>query len=132
MEDRLKGPDGRALAVLAARAADEKKASRITLIGLQDVSLMADYFVICSGQNPVQVRAIAQNVAEKLEEQGIAVAHEEGMAHGRWVLLDCGLVVVHVMLEREREFYNLERLWGQGQVEEFAQGGPELSRATGS
>lgn len=107
----------RAISNVAAQAADEKKAKAIVLLDLEEVSTMADYFVLCSGSTPIQVRAIAQHIEDKLTEAGYKLYRPvEGMAVGNWVLLDFGVVVVHVMLDREREFYGLERLWGQGRM----------------
>ena len=71
-----------------------------------------DYFLILSGESNVQVRAIADAVEEDLEKAGIAPWHVEGREDGRWVLLDYSDLVVHVFLEEAREFYDLERLWG--------------------
>ncbi|MBU6428681.1 MAG: ribosome silencing factor [Cyanobacteria bacterium REEB65] len=104
------------LSNLAAQAADEKKAQAIMLLDLQAVSLLADFFVLCNGTTPIQVRAIAQNVQDSLEAAGFRLSRSEGMQEGRWVLLDFGVVIVHVMHEREREFYNLERLWNQARL----------------
>ncbi len=104
------------MSTLAAQAADEKKGQAIALIDLQSVSLMADYFVLCNGQTPIQVRAIARHIEDKLAEAGYQLRRVEGMHEGRWVLMDFGAVIVHVMHEHEREFYNLERLWNQGRL----------------
>ncbi len=107
----------RTISNLAAQAADEKKAKAIVLLDLEEVSSVADYFVLCSGSTPLQVRAIAQNVEDKLIEAGYKLYRPiEGMASGNWVLLDFGGVVVHIMLDREREYYGMERLWGQGRM----------------
>lgn len=111
--------DSHELSTLAAQAADEKKAQAIAMIDLQAVSLMADYFVLCNGQTPIQVRAIARHVEDKLTQLGYRLYNLEGMQEGRWVLMDFGTVVVHVMHEHEREFYNLERLWSQGRLEPY-------------
>lgn len=108
--------DSRKMAELVADAADDKKATAITLIDVEKVSSVADYFVVCSGATPIQVKAIAQHIEEKLLEAGCQLYHLEGASTASWVLLDFGVVVVHVMLEREREFYNLERLWNHGKV----------------
>jgi ribosome-associated protein len=107
----------RELALAACEAADDKKALRPVLIEVEAVSSIADFFVICSGSTPIQVRAIADHIQEKLEALGSTLGHIEGVQQGRWILLDFGVVVVHVMLEVEREFYSLERLWGHGKVE---------------
>ncbi|MBI6546635.1 MAG: ribosome silencing factor [Cyanobacteria bacterium NC_groundwater_1444_Ag_S-0.65um_54_12] len=106
----------RQLSELAAQAADEKKARAIALLDLQAVSLLVDYFVLCNGSVPLQVRAIAQHIIEQVSAAGYRLYHAEGMTQGRWVLLDFGVVVVHVMLDREREYYGLERLWSQGRL----------------
>lgn len=108
--------DSRKWAEIAAEAADDKKASQITLIDVESVSSVTDYFLVCSGNTPIQVKAIADNIEEKLAEAGANVPHVEGASIGRWVLLDFGVLVVHVMLDKEREFYNLERLWSHGKV----------------
>lgn len=108
--------DSRKLAEIAAEAADDKKASQITLIDVEAVSSVTDYFLVCSGNTSVQVQAIADHIADKLEEAGLPVPHIEGASLGRWILLDFGVVVAHVMLEKEREFYSLERLWSHGKV----------------
>ena len=107
------------IATLAAQAADEKKAQAIVLLDLEDISMMADYFVLCNGNTPIQVRAIAQHIEEKLTAAGYKLYRSEGMQQGRWVLLDFGTVIVHVMHEHEREYYNLERLWSQGKLIPF-------------
>jgi ribosome-associated protein len=106
----------RSLSNLAAQLADEKKAKAIVLLDLEEVSTMADYFVLCNGSTPIQVRAIAEHIEDKLSEAGYKLYHVEGMSQGRWVLLDFGVVVIHVMLDREREFYGLERLWAGGRM----------------
>ncbi len=101
-------------AVLSAvvRAAGDKKAQDIAVLDIRGLSVIADYFVIVSGLSKTHVQAIAGYVQEKLEERGITALRCEGLKEGRWVLLDYGDVVVHVFLDAERRFYNLERLWG--------------------
>lgn len=96
----------------AALTADDKKAREVKILDIRSITTVADYFVICSGTSPTHVKAIADNVEEKLGSLGLPLHHVEGYQNGRWVLLDFGDVVVHVMTEEEREFYNLERLWG--------------------
>lgn len=108
------------MAELVADAADDKKASAITLIDVEKVSSVTDYFVVCAGATSIQVKAIAQHIEDTLLEAGCQLYHSEGANTASWVLLDFGSVVVHVMLEREREFYNLERLWSNGQVTPWA------------
>lgn len=100
------------LAQIATQAMQEKKGWDIKILGLHDLSVLTDYFVICNGNSRVQTRAIADFVEEKLVEVGVNVARREGYNEGRWILLDFGDIIVHVFQEEERTFYNLERLWG--------------------
>ena len=100
------------LARKLAKLADDKKGQDILILDMRELSVMTDYFVIVSATNSTLVRAIADELVDKLAEAGVHVLHQEGANEGRWVLLDFADVVVHVFLEEEREFYNLERLWG--------------------
>lgn len=104
------------VASLAAAAAEDKKARDVIILNIRDISVICDYFVICSGLSSTQVKAIAENIEEKLEENGIQKLRIEGFKEARWILLDYGSVVVHVFQERDREFYNLEHLWGDAKV----------------
>lgn len=112
--------DGRALVEFAAAKADEKKGDDIRIIDVEGISLLADYYMLCSGQTSIKVRAIAQFVEDELTKAGYKLYGSEGMSDGLWVLLDFGTVIVHVMRTQEREFYNLERLWSQGRSEAWA------------
>lgn len=109
--------DSRKMAERAARAADDKKAKDIVLIEVEAVSSVTDYFVVCTGSSTTQVKAIADAITAGMEEEGYVEPRTEGGREGRWILLDYGTVVVHVMLDEEREFYSLERLWKTGRVE---------------
>ena len=105
--------DPQELAVIAARAASDKKAEDIVAIDVAELLVVTDYFVICTGRNDRQVRTIADEVEEQMRVLGGAKPiGREGVAEGRWVLLDFGDLVVHVFQPEEREFYRLERLWG--------------------
>ncbi len=114
--DSRKGNAGLAdsvqLARVAAHGADDKKAKAVRILDIRSISSVADFFVLCSGTSSTHVRAIADNVEESLTSQGLSLHHMEGYQNGRWILLDFGDLVVHVMHEDERSFYNLERLWG--------------------
>lgn len=104
------------LALAAIRAAEERKAGDIALLRVTEVSLLADYFVIVTGYSKVQVRAIANSVADKLEEEmRRAPLHTEGMAEATWVLQDYGDVIVHTLMPNERDFYDLEAFWGHAE-----------------
>jgi ribosome-associated protein len=96
----------------AATAAVAKKAHDPVALDLRTLAGVADYFLICSGASEVQVKAIAEAVEEKLHEQGASPWHVEGLTGRRWVLLDYVELVVHVFHEKTREYYLLERLWG--------------------
>ena len=103
--------ESRRLAGIAARAADEKKATDIAVIDVSDVMAISDIFVIASAGNERQVRAIVEEVEDKLTEVGAEPLRREGNRENRWVLLDYGMLVVHVQREAEREFYGLDRLY---------------------
>lgn len=97
---------------IAHRAADDKKAKDITVLDISHISIICDYFLICTGRSTTQVQAVAENIEDQLKEEGVRPQRVEGFREGNWILLDYGDVVVHVFKEMEREFYNLERLWG--------------------
>lgn len=89
----------------------EKKAKDIKLLDIHELSTIADYFIIATGTSTTQVQAMSDELEEKMEEAGYKMHHKEGFRNGRWVLLDFGNIVVHLFLDEERKFYNLERLW---------------------
>jgi ribosome-associated protein len=110
----------RALALLAADACDDRKAVDIRLIRVDAVSSLADWFVIASGLSDVQVRAIARSVEDRIEEaHGRLPLRREGQSEGRWVLLDYGELIVHVLTPQERSYYDLEAFWGHGDHEPY-------------
>ena len=113
--------DSAALAQLAAEACDDRKATDVVLIRVDQVAYLTDWFVVCSGGSPVQVRAIARSVEEKLKENARRrPLRLEGIAEGRWVLLDYGELIVHVMGAQERHFYDLEGFWSHGELHKHA------------
>lgn len=97
-------------------AASDKKARDIVIMNMQGIMSSTDYFVICSANTATQVRAIADNIEEVMDEAGIAFNHKEGYREGEWVLLDYGDVVVHVFMQEAREYYALEHLWGDAEL----------------
>ena len=99
------------LVVTAARAASDKLASQIVAFDVSDQLAITDAFLIASGSNDRQVKAIVDEVEEKLRGVGAKPLRREGERDGRWVLVDYGEVVVHIQHEEERQFYALERLW---------------------
>ncbi len=92
-------------------AIDNRKGRDIEVIPLAEKTIIADYFVICSGTSTTHLRGIADEVIEKLEKEGIVAAHVEGYETATWILIDFLDVVVHIFQQSEREFYNLEKLW---------------------
>ncbi len=103
---------GEQLLKLAAQAAASKKAVDMVGLDLAGLEGVADYFLICSGTSEPQVKAIAEAVEDQLRAAGAKPWHVEGREFRRWVLLDFVDVVVHVFHEKTREYYLLERLWG--------------------
>jgi len=96
----------------AIHACQEKKAEEISILELEKGSgAFTDYFVVCSGTNPRQIQAIADEVEERLEKAGMRPAHTEGYKQAEWVLLDYVDFVVHIFSEKARKYYDLERLW---------------------
>ena len=96
---------------LCALAADSRKAEDIVVLDVQQLSSVADYFLICSGASDRQVRAIADAIAEELTQHGEKPLAMEGYQKGTWVLIDCADLIVHVFDDDTRRFYGLERLW---------------------
>jgi len=91
------------------------------VLDIRNLSVIADYFMICHGNNERQVQAIVQEIRDQVLKNGFSVRGIEGLDEGRWVLVDLEDVVVHVFHREEREFYNLERLWKDAPVAAFAQ-----------
>ena len=106
---------------LAARAVDamaDKRATDITVIDLREVSSMADFFVIGTGESDLQIKAIANGIVDQIEEAcGEQPWKREGMEHLQWVVLDYVDVVVHIFLPEKREHYRIDRLWGEADSE---------------
>ena len=99
----------------AIAAAEDKKAADIVLLDLRKAAGFADYFLICSGANPRQIRAIADAIMDGVATDGSKPAHVEGYERSEWVLLDYFDFIVHVFVPETRRFYGLERLWGNAE-----------------
>jgi ribosome-associated protein len=99
------------LAKIIAEVAADKKASDVVVLDIRELSVIADYFVICTGANARQIQAIADAVDDKLSDMKVTARPFEGSANSGWMLLDCGDVILHIFGPMEREFYRLERLW---------------------
>ncbi|MFZ5801689.1 MAG: ribosome silencing factor [Candidatus Omnitrophota bacterium] len=101
------------IARLAVEAAEDKKAEHTVILDVAKLTSVAHYFVITQGRSDRQVRTIADHIIESLEKNGVRVLHREGMETAKWVLIDVGDVLIHVFYHDTREFYGLERLWGE-------------------
>ena len=101
---------------LVLESALEKKAVNTVVIDITQVSLMADFMLIGSGNSRTHVQGIANYIIEKAKETGHKIFNIEGLNEGDWVLVDLGTVIVHIMLESVRKFYTLEKLWNNGKT----------------
>lgn len=99
----------------AAKALNSKKGLDIKVIKIEDISVLADYMVIATGTSSTHVKSLADEVEYKLDKAGITVSHIEGYRSNSWILLDYVDVIVNVFSDEAREFYDLERLWRDGE-----------------
>ena len=106
---------GKEMARLACKALEDKKAVDIKVIDIEKVSILADYFIIASGTNRNQVQAMADNAEEILGRAGYEPRQIEGYQNANWILMDYGDLVIHIFDEENRLFYDLERIWRDGQ-----------------
>ena len=104
------------LAKTVAGILDAKKAEQVSVIGIEDISALCDYFVIATGTSNTHVRALTDEVEHQLKEMDIKPDHTEGYRSNSWILMDYDRVVVHVFVRESREFYDLDRLWKDGKV----------------
>ncbi|MGM9593759.1 MAG: ribosome silencing factor [Candidatus Onthomonas sp.] len=106
--------EAKVLAEAIVRALDSKRAQKIEMIHVSDVTILADYFILCTATSTTQIRTLSDLCEEAGEQLGEELHHKEGERESGWVLLDFSTVVVHIFLPEQREFYNLERLWSDG------------------
>ena len=104
------------LAKEAVQILDKKKGMDLKLIGIRDISVLADYFVICTASSSTHVKTLTDAVEAAADDVGEPVLRREGHRSGSWVLLDYGCVIVHVFQDEARKFYDLERLWSDAEV----------------
>ncbi len=102
------------MARIAIAALEDKKAEDIRVIDISNVSVLADYFIIASGNNRNQLQALSDEVEERLGRQGYAPKQVEGYENANWILLDFGDIIVHLFDNENRIFYDLERIWRDG------------------
>ena len=103
------------MAVGLAKALDSKKGLNIKVLKTQELTTLADYFVLCTATSTTQVKAMSDACEEAMEKQGETVHHIEGHRGGTWLLMDFSSVVVHIFMDEARKFYDLERLWADAQ-----------------
>lgn len=108
------------LAKAAAGFAYEKKARDIIGLDLEGKSPVTDYFLICSGSNKPQIKAICDNIDDKMAELGLNPLRIEGYQEAQWILMDYGVLVIHIFDDENREYFNLERLWGDAPAVRFS------------
>ena len=104
------------MAKIAVDALEEKKAKDLKLLDIWDVSVLADYFIIASGSNRNQVQAMADEVEEKLGKAGFTPKQVEGYQTANWILMDYQDIIIHIFDEENRLFYDLERIWRDGNL----------------
>jgi ribosome-associated protein len=99
--------------IFCARLADDKQAKDLIVLELKQMSCLADYFIICTGTSERHVQALASHIEANMKQLGELPLGIEGVREGKWVLLDYNDVIIHVFLEEERQFYDLENLWNE-------------------
>lgn len=113
--------ESKEIAILAARAMDDRRGTKITVLKLEDLTTITDYFVVGTGSSRAQTQAMADSIDDALALEGIRPSRIEGLQEGRWILMDYGVVIVHIFQEDERNFYSLERLWADAPALAFAE-----------
>ena len=108
--------DSKEIMALAVEYADNKKAEDIKVLDIRDLTTMADYFVICHGNSNPQMKAIAEEIEDKLKEKGLYPGGREGMDSAYWILMDYSDVIVHIFNKESRDFYGIEHLWADAKV----------------
>ena len=112
--------DSNDLIKLAAQACEDKKAMNINLIDINKVSSIADWILVTEGLSDVQVRAITKSVENRLKEQAdLLPLRKEGVNEGKWALLDYGDIIINVFQQKEREYYELESFWSNGNLYKY-------------
>ena len=103
---------------IAYKAIDDKFGQNTNILDISKISVMADYFVITTAGNRVQLKAIADELMEKMQKNGVPLLHSEGYQSSDWVLLNFNYLIIHIFTKDAREFYSLERVWNDATVVE--------------
>ncbi len=101
---------------------DDRKAVDITVLNVSKLTVVADYFIICTGKSNRQVKALAEGLKENAEEKGAKCLRIDGLTEGKWVCMDFGSIIVHIFNDETRMFYCLEKLWSDGENIEVYKG----------
>ena len=104
------------MAILAIQALEDKKAEDVRIIDISEISVIGDYFIIAGGSSQTQIRALCDNVQEKLERAGYPCRQTEGYDTANWVLMDFGDIIIHIFDKENRLLYDLERIWRDGKI----------------
>ena len=112
--------EAKLLAEEIVKALDSKRAKEIEVLRVGDITILADYFILCTATSTTQIRTLADLCEETVEKLGEELHHREGERESGWVLLDFSTVVVHIFLPEQREFYKLDRLWQDGETVDIA------------
>lgn len=115
MSERSSPINADALARGIAHIASDAKAIDVVVLGIRDLTHIADYFVICTADNERQLRAVQRDVDDGMRRQGINPIRVEGAYESGWILMDYGDIIVHIFGKQERDFYNLDTLWSAAQ-----------------
>ena len=126
MRDLKNTNSARTKAILAALAQAEKKAENIVVINVGEVCNFTEYFVICTGLSTLQFRAISDNIQKKLKSIGYRPFHIDGETSPNWLVLDYDDVIVHIFNPDARSYYELERLWADGEFVDWEKEGKNL------
>ena len=109
--------DSKTLSEKIVSILEDRKARSLIVINIEDITVIADYFVICDGTSTTHIKALADDLEKRLEDESqIRHLRREGYSSARWILLDYGDVVVHIFHEEARKFYDIERLWSDGVI----------------
>lgn len=122
--------DSRKIMELAALGADNKKAEDIKVLDIRELTTIADYFVICHGNSNTQMKAISEEIEDKLKENGVSQGTREGIGSASWILMDYADVIVHIFSKESRDFYAIEHLWADAKevnTDEFLQKGSDTN-----
>jgi len=101
----------RQMAALAVKKLDDKLAKDIKILDVKDITVLSEYFVICTAQSTSQVKSLGDELERCMKEAGEEILRIEGLRSGGWILVDMGCLIVHIFLDEQRKFYNLEHLW---------------------